>query len=367
MAISVLYLVPDLLGPPSGIARYGRLVTAALAGFAAPLNLVSLADAAQTDAAQADAAALPLSGYYPCAGQKLRFVRQAARLALQERPALLLNGHPHFAALSWLLAQLVGARLVSFIYGIDAWEPLAPLRRAGLRRSAQIIAISHYTARRAQQANGLPAARMRVLHNCLDPEFTPAPLPSSQVGLRLLTVARLSLREQYKGHDVVIRALPALRQQFPGLVYDVVGDGDGRAALEELARQQQVQDVVRFHGFVSAAELRQRYREAAVFVMPSRAEGFGFVFLEAMNYGLPVVGGNVDATVEVVADGQTGYLVDPQDVTAVGARIAALLADPALRRQMGLAGQQRVQEKFGVPQFRHKLHHYLAEVINNGA
>ncbi len=357
MTIATLYLMPDLLGPPSGIARYGRLITAALAGFAAPLHLVALADEPE-----ADAAALPLTGYYPCAGQKLRFVRQAVSLALRERPALLLNGHPHFAALSWLLARLVGARLVSFIYGIDAWEPLAPLRRAGLQRSDQIIAISHYTAQRAQQANGLPVARLRVLHNCLDPEFAPAPLPSPQAGLRLLTVARLSLREQYKGHDVVIRALPALRQQFPGLVYDVVGDGDGRAPLEALARELRVQEMVQFHGFVSAAELRQRYREAAVFVMPSRAEGFGFVFLEAMHYGLPVVGGNRDATVEVVADGETGFLVDPQDITAVAAKLATLLANPALRRQMGQASRLRVERVFGFSVFQKTLWHHLAEL-----
>ena len=356
---TVLYLTPDLLGPPGGIARYCRLVIMGLVGATQPPYVMALLDNAPTQAPN-----LPLAGYYPCQGDKLRFARQALRLAWQTRPALILSGHPYFAPLSWLLARLTGARLISFIYGIDAWEPLSFWRRRALQRSDLVIAISGYTAERAGQVNQLPAARLRVLHNCLDPEFvSAAPQPRQERGLRLLTVARISLSEQYKGHDYVIRALPFLRQRFPDLIYDIVGDGDGRPALEALARELQVADMVQFHGFVSVERLRQLYQEAAVFVMPSRAEGFGFVFLEAMNEGLSIVGGNVDATTEVVVDGQTGYLANPQDEVEIGQKLAALLSDPALRQRMGEAGRERVRQEFGLAQFQQTLKAYLAEGV----
>ena len=121
-------------------------------------------------------------------------------------------------------------------------------------------------------------------------------------------------------------------------------------------------DSVQFHGFVSPEKLRQLYREAAVFTMPSRAEGFGFVFLEAMNYGLPVVAGNMDATTEVVIDGQTGYLVDPQDVDAIANRLSLLFSDPDKRRRMGQAGQERVQRQFSLAQFQATLAGYIREL-----
>src|SRR5690606_2090267 len=146
------------------------------------------------------------------------------------------------------------------------------------------------------------------LHNCLDPQFQPQKIKAGKsASLSLLTVARMSLNEQYKGYDVVIRALPQLLAQFPGLIYNVVGDADGRPMLEALAAEQGVAHAVRFHGVVSEEELVRHYHEASVFVMPSRFEGFGFVFLEAMTYGKPVVCGNEDASVEVVRDKTTGF------------------------------------------------------------
>jgi phosphatidylinositol alpha-1,6-mannosyltransferase len=104
-----------------------------------------------------------------------------------------------------------------------------------------------------------------------------------------------------------------------------------------------------------------------VFVMPSRAEGFGFVFLEAMAHGLPVVAGNVDATSEVVVDGETGYLVDPTSVRALVTAISRLLGDRDLRLLMGSAGRARVRENFGYDRFRMRLSELLADLAGEAA
>lgn len=356
----ILYLVPDLFGPPGGIARYCRMVCRALIENGYHVSVVSLLD--QKQAVREAKATFPNLGYRPCAANRKTFVRRALR-ALPTRPELILVGHPNFAPFGWILGWLCGAKVINFIYGIDAWEPLSAPRRRALRSATRILSISRFTAARSSQNNGIPIEKARILHNCLDPHFqnqAATHLPSPEMSL--LTVARISASENYKGHDIVIRALPQLLERFPDLIYNIVGDGDGRAALENLAREQGVASEVRFHGVVSEAELVEHYHRAAVFVMPSRFEGFGFVFLEPMTYGKPVVCGDEDASVEVVSDGETGFTVNALSVEEVGGAVAKLLENPDLRARMGQAPVRRVEEKFGFESFKAQLLTILTEV-----
>lgn len=326
----LLFLVPDLFGQPGGIARYCRLVCQTLAKEY-DLHVVALADTRTAT----PSAEFPAIKYQPCGGSRTLFIWQAIRAMLVHRPDILLNGHPHFSGLCSVLAGTGRVKLVSFIYGIDVWQLLSPLRRWGLQQSDQIIAISHFTAHKGIAVNHLPPHKIQILHNCFDPKWTiPASSQTERTGQRLLTVARISLAEQYKGHDYVLRTLPYLRPEFPEIHYDIVGDGDGRPALEAMAQELGVADMVTFHGFVSATQLQTHYQAADIFIMPSRAEGFGFVFLEAMAYGLPVIAGNQDASPEVIVEGETGCLVDPTDVDALTEALVNLLRDPRQRQQL---------------------------------
>lgn len=172
----------------------------------------------------------------------------------------------------------------------------------------------------------------------------------------------MSLAEQYKGHDVVLRAMPELLRRFPDLRYDIVGDGDARPGLQALAHELGVAQAARFHGIVSEAELQGHYAQASLFIMPSRAEGFGFVFLEAMAQGLPVVAGNMDATPEVIADGETGLLVDPTSVDAIVAAVSRILQDNDMRTRMSEAARRHVASRFSYQSFRRQLIDELAQV-----
>ncbi|BCM88564.1 GDP-mannose-dependent alpha-(1-6)-phosphatidylinositol monomannoside mannosyltransferase [Abditibacteriota bacterium] len=357
----ILYIVPDLFGPPSGIARYCRMVCRALTESGHRVTTISLLD--QNKARNEAKATFPDMRYCPCSGDRRQFILRALR-ALQMRPDLILVGHPNFAPLGWGLGLLARAPIVNFIYGVDAWETLSPMRRRALCAGKRLISISRFTAMRSQQVNAIPQERVRILHNCLDPNFQGHAVSGARDidAKSLLTVARMSLQEQYKGHDVVIKALPELLKRFPGLIYHIVGDGDGRPLLESLSKEHGVESAVRFHGVVSEEELIERYQNASVFVMPSRFEGFGFVFLEAMTYGKPVVCGNADASVEVVTDGETGFTVDPTSSQAVGDAVARLLEDNELRAHMGEAAIRRVEEKFGFPHFKEQLLSFLSEV-----
>jgi glycosyltransferase involved in cell wall biosynthesis len=211
----------------------------------------------------------------------------------------------------------------------------------------------------------LSPSRIAFLPPALDPEFassngtgavvTASP-PKSPM---LLTVARLDASERYKGMDLVIQALPQVLTAVPDTRYVIVGDGDDRPRLESLAQAVGVTEHVCFAGVKVGDELAKYYETCDVFVMPSRAEGFGIVFLEAMAFGKPVIGGKHGGTPDVVRDGVTGFLVEYGDVDGLAARILSLLQDEGLQKQMGQAGRQYMEENFTFTHFQRRLVHLL--------
>lgn len=355
----ILYLVPDLCGPPGGIARHSRHVACALQRDGVAVLVVALHDQPDQTGRCAD-----LGGsYYPCAGNRARFVGTALRQLLL-RPSLVLVGHVHLLPPVLIPARALGIPVAVFLHGVEVWDRLPGLRGWSLRQADRVIAVSDYSARRASAKNGILSHRVRVLPSSLGPEpHSAGPrAPNEARTPRLLSVGRLSRDEGYKGHREVIAALPFLSRQYPDLVYDIVGDGDDRPALEALVREQGLEERVRFHGRISDEELERLYTRATIFVLPSSGEGFGFVFLDAMAHGVPVVAGNRDATPEVVSDGETGILVDPGDPQALTGALQTLLGDTALRERMGRAGIARVQERFSFLAFRRRLLRCLGEL-----
>jgi phosphatidylinositol alpha-1,6-mannosyltransferase len=162
----------------------------------------------------------------------------------------------------------------------------------------------------------------------------------------LLTVARLTER---KGHDLVIRTLPEILQEFPQILYLIVGRGGDRERLEKLAGDLGVTQAVRFCGFVPDEELPEYYRLCDVYVMPNREtydstdsiEGFGISFIEASACGKAVIGGKSGGAVEAVAEGVSGFLVDPDSVEELVHAIRKLLSNDELRREIELKGRER--------------------------
>jgi len=214
-----------------------------------------------------------------------------------------------------------------------------------------VIAVSSYTKDRITDL-GVDQQHVCVVHNGVNPErFDTAevhPIAGRTNGPFLLTVARLDPR---KGHDTILEALPSLLDSYPSLTYVVAGDGQQRPDLETLAATVGVEDAVEFLGYVPDDELPSLYNAADVFAMPNRCEGtsvegFGIVFLEANATGTPVVGGRHGGVVDAIEDGETGYLVDPEDPQAAADAIDRLLADDDLRESLGATGRERVVESY---------------------
>ena len=152
-----------------------------------------------------------------------------------------------------------------------------------------------------------------------------------------LIVGRMWSDEPGKGHDALLEAWPDVRSREPRAQLWVIGEGDDRARLEEKSRALGLADAVHFLGRVSDDELASRFRRASLFVMPSRQEGFGLVYAEAMWHGLPCIGSTSDAAGEVIVDGETGLLVPYGDAEAIATAVGGLLGDPARCRTFGEA------------------------------
>jgi len=156
-------------------------------------------------------------------------------------------------------------------------------------------------------------------------------------------VARL---HPQKGHEYLIKAARVLADKFKDLKIVLVGDGELRAELEQAVVEAGLSETFIFLGFRS--DVRDLLSMFDIFVLPSLYEGLPNVILEAMATNLPVVATSVDGTVELVDDGETGYLVPPRDPGALVAKIGNLLESADLRRQFGRAGRKKVEEQYSL-------------------
>jgi phosphatidyl-myo-inositol dimannoside synthase len=202
----------------------------------------------------------------------------------------------------------------------------------------------------------IPPERIVVVPDTVSDGFTPGDGRELQAafgvsGKRvLLTVGRLARGERYKGHDRVIRAIPDLVRRGHDVVYLIIGEGDDRARLEDLAQETGVSDRVRFLGAVGAQCLAEAYRMADLFLMPSTGEGFGIAFLEAMASGTPALGLAVGGAPDALADGELGTAISEEDdlPTAIARLLAAPKPDP-------VALSQAVRARFGPTAFRARV------------
>jgi phosphatidylinositol alpha-1,6-mannosyltransferase len=257
------------------------------------------------------------------------------------------------------LARRAGAkRIVASTHGHEVGWSMLPVARTALRRignDADVVTfISQYTRNRFASAFGPNAALERLSPGVDTDRFEPDPVARADMRARyglgdrpvVVCVSRLVPR---KGQDMLIRALPALRERVPGTRLVVVGGGPYLDDLRRLAHSFGVAEDVVFTEGVPAEELPAHHAMADVFAMPCRTrgagldvEGLGIVYLEASAMGVPVVAGDSGGAPESVLDGTTGLVVDGWDVGSITAAVGNLLADPDRAAEMGRAGREWV-------------------------
>ena len=373
-------LFPEL-DAPGGVQRAGRHLASVMTEFAASrgmeCRILSLNDRTELKRLTVAGHEIAFTGSVRAKG---RFLTTAIRAAWRSsgkgksKTKLVVAGHPNLAPVVRAM-RLAAPRLKSIVctHGVEVWEPLARMRRMALRRADMVLAPSKYTADHVAAIQGVATKNIRVLPWALDPQFealapgaakvaAPANFPEGRV---VLTVGRWRADERYKGMDTLITALPRLLPRWPELQLAAVGEGDDREWLEDLAEENGVRRHVHFLSGLSYAELAACYGHCEMFALPSRGEGFGLVYLEAMACGKPVIGGAHGGAPEVIDDGKTGYLVPHGDAVQLATAIETLLANPALELEMGRRGKQRVENEFRFSVFAKSFRKILRELCES--
>jgi phosphatidyl-myo-inositol dimannoside synthase len=333
--MKILYLATDAYGGWGGIAQYNRDLIDAMCGDPLVRRVV-----ASIRSLRSENPDIPEKLEYHTTGtsSRLRFALDAIRTAFKNRDAdFVYCAHINLAPVVWLIAKLLRKPWVLAIYGIDAWEGRASFaRRFFCSRADIVVSISNVTLQRFLSWCPVPAGRTTLLPNAVHLERY-GMAPKSEALLRryglenrrvIMTLGRLDSYERFKGFDAVLDVLPELAKADPDLCYVIAGDGRDRARLAEKAEALGVSAHVLFTGVVREDEKADHYRLADAFVLASKGEGFGFVLLEAMACGVPVVASSEDGGREAVREGALGQVVDPDDPAALAASIRKALAMP---------------------------------------
>ena len=296
---------------------------------------------------------------------KVAFTRAAFTLASAKQCTIAVAGYLGVAPVAWLLmkAGLIRSYVV-LLHGTEAWERVPLLNRMAARDASLVVSTTEHTARIFAEVNETDPARTRVLPLGLGDssvEEIRRRSPSASC-LRVLTVGRLVAIEGYKGVDTLIKAVAYARSRSCPMTLDVVGTGDDVPRLQRLCSHLRVEDAVTFHGAVGGEHLNILYRDCDVFAMPSKGEGFGIVFLEAMRWGKPCIGGNHGGIPEVIDEGVTGYLVEHGDHVALADRLSRFASDHQLLHAMGLQAQDKVSRMYLYPHLQERWFHLLDEV-----
>jgi phosphatidyl-myo-inositol dimannoside synthase len=258
-----------------------------------------------------------------------------------------------------------GKQVAVWIHGLEAFEGMRSDYLAAVRRADLVLVNSHYTLARHEQIHGpLPQARVCWLATEQD-ELPHAPArfdgPPS-----VLIVGRIDAGEGWKGHDELLTCWPDVVGAIPGARLVIAGSGTGLEALGARVRASAVAANIDVLGFVAEDRMPELFAGAHVFAMPSRQEGFGITYIEAMRYGLPVIASLQDAGQEVNVDGVTGFNVDRHRLDDLRDRLIALLGNTDRAVELGAAGRVRWQEHFRFSRFADRFGAHWSEFTGLG-
>ncbi|MEY3254957.1 MAG: hypothetical protein RLZZ29_88, partial [Cyanobacteriota bacterium] len=310
------------------------------------------------------------AGTIPLSLRTPDFAAQLFAWGIWQNPDLIISTHLNFTPVAYQLKKLRGIPYWTIAHGVDAWNIDNPKLQRALHHADHILAVSDYTRDRLLKEQNLDPEKVSILYNTFDSsKFKPAPKPTyllDRYQLKpkqpiILTVARLSASEQYKGYDQIIRAIPKIRDLIPDVHYIIVGKGDDKSRIDQLITELKLENCVTLAGFVPDAKLCDYYNLCDLFAMPSKGEGFGIVYLEALACGKPVLGGNQDAAIDALCHGKLGALVNPDDVDEIAQTIIQILQNtypnPLMYQPESL--RQQVIDTFGFEQFQKTLAGYL--------
>jgi glycosyltransferase involved in cell wall biosynthesis len=295
---------------------------------------------------------LPAKNFKGFAKKRALFTIQTI-LAAPKLNVLILS-HVNLAVLG-LLVKMINPKCEIWLiaHGIEVWRPLSKTKNLFLKRCDKIISVSEFTRQQMILRHPVSEEKCVVLNNAIDPFMKLPEVFSKPEHLLkrhrfkantpvIFTLTRLASSEQYKGHDQVIKVLGNLKNKIPDLKYILAGKYDHKEEIriQKLISANKVDQELILTGFVEDDELSDYFLLADLFVLPSKKEGFGIVFIEALANGLPVICGNVDGSIDAIRNGELGTAINPDNPAELEAAIIKHLENP-----ISLNQRKELQEK----------------------
>ncbi|MFI5158854.1 MAG: glycosyltransferase family 4 protein [Sphingobacteriales bacterium] len=280
---------------------------------------------------------LPAEKFRGFNANKSAFVIKAVKKGIKADVVILT--HINLAFVGLIIKKINPKTKVWLIaHGIEVWRPLSFLQNTFLKHCDKVICVSDFTKQQMIGRHNISRDKCAILNNAIDPFMQ---LPTAFVKPQHLlnkynltlnnpviyTLTRLANSEQYKGHDQVIKLISRLKTKYPGIKYVLSGQYDAKEEIRiktMIARDGIEEDVI-LTGFIDEKDIPAHFLLADVFVLPSKKEGFGIVFIEALACGLPVICGNADGSVDAIRNGELGRAVDADDLEELETAISNIL------------------------------------------
>lgn len=289
---------------------------------------------------------------YACGGSRLRFFSCVQSAAIERRAIIFDSAgmaRAQMPLVSWL------CRSACWIHGVEVWEKARRSRLSAISRCGFVFANSEYTLSRAEALHG-KFRRSSVCHLSTEQDCFPEPLGDRlQSGPMVLSVGRMDRLQKYKGHDELLECWAGVAEKIRNATLVFVGSGSDQARLVRKSEDLGLTASVRFLGQLSEDALEKQWNDASVFAMPSRGEGFGLVYIEAMRHGVPVIASVHDAGAEINAHEVSGINVDLDVPGALLDALVAVLTSVEYRRRLSVGAAARWQREFCYPRFRDRI------------
>ncbi len=371
MAHKVLFLTLKVFSFTGGIEKVCRIICRALYDLSVKDMAEPSVHCMYDEYFDRDSKYLKKNQYHAFNGNRKKFVIQSLYKGVRSDVVIL--SHIHLLSIGYLIKRFRPATKVYLLaHGIEVWRKLPEAKLKALRRLDKILAVSQYTANMIKDIHEIDRDKIEVLNNCLDPfyyypqNFDKPDFLLKRHGLTedqtiLFSLSRLSSSEKYKGYDHTLQILSHLIEKKPELMYVLAGkyDDEEKRRLDQLISKYKVGDNVKLIGFVDEAEVTDYFLLSDIFIMPSKKEGFGIVFIEAMASGLRVIAGNKDGSVDALKQGELGKLVDPDNLTEIEKALVDLL-DHSIKNDEKLALQAKVSDAFSFEKYREGIKNIIA-------
>jgi glycosyltransferase involved in cell wall biosynthesis len=292
---------------------------------------------------------------------QLFYFLEAGILAQQLKIRQIKHLHNHIVEASGTVAMLA-AQMGGFTFSFTLHGPYIFFKPyqwrldEKIKRALFVSCISNYA--RSQGMIFAPMEKwkqMHIIHCGIDPTLFNQ-VSHHGLGRKLLFVGRL---EVVKGLPILLESLSILKQSHPNILLTVIGDGPDRKILEEMTKQMELTNNVKYVGYQSQTDVRKYIQQSDIFVMSSFAEGIPVVLMEAMAAGLPVVATQIAGISELVENGVNGYLIPPGNSSVLLEPMEKLLIDDKLREKLGAAGREKVEKDFNLQNEVGKLHQLM--------